>query len=271
MQMSFAALFSHVTRLPRGAPLLISFEYGAAREYPGWVGIVTRYYFPLLESIRHHAANEFGVTLQVLSPLTDPLYFAWKDGNSLPLAGTWAQRFANHAHINLGDDPDLWKAKVLRRFNISLAPWCFRSIVRRQCPRRKALRLRADATGVSLAGHCGAFFSGPAAVAAWRRFLVRRHGMLWGASWGSDPRDMEANNRVARVRPLRGRELPQRPLRVLILNRCAVHATRTGHHVQFKVGPLLWQATPVTHCLASLIWASGAGARLIAPPPILAS
>ena len=161
MQMSFAALFSHVTRLPRGAPLLISFEYGAAREYPGWVGIVTRYYFPLLESIRHYAANEYGVTLQVLSRLTDPLYFAWKDGYSLPLAGTWAKRFANHAHINIGDDPDPWKAKVLRRFNISLAPWCFRSIVRRQCPRRKALRLRADATGVSLAGHCGAFFSGP--------------------------------------------------------------------------------------------------------------
>ena len=75
MQMSFAALFSHVSSLPRGSTLIASFEIGgsSAGEFPspkGWRHAFRRYYLPLLASIRLRA-HALGVRVVILGSL-DP-------------------------------------------------------------------------------------------------------------------------------------------------------------------------------------------------------
>jgi hypothetical protein len=228
MQMSFAALFSHIVRLPRGSLLLLSFQFGTSREYPGWDGVATRYYFPLLESISEHAALKYGVTLQMLSPMTDPLYFSWKSGEALALSGANAKRAGNLGTISLMDDSDPYKGREMRHFNVSLAPWCFGSLVRRQCP-KWSKRLPVDAqTGQTLSGHCGAFFADGGSVAAWRRFLVLRYDM-WTSWYGQSVRRGVADHDDHDARP-------QRPLRVLILNRCPPERAASNFSLLGTVG-----------------------------------
>ena len=188
MQMSFAALFSHLVSLPAGAELLVSFVHSAAREYPGWRGVVSLYYFPLLKSLVKYAAKHRGIILRVLRS-TDPLYYAWKQASE-PLflinANGWRRRTGNQttAGITLFDEHlssnklDLMAHPPAARatFNVSVAPWCFGSIVRRRCP-RWGLSLPADAAGRALAGHCAAFFASAQVVRTWRHFLASSYQM----------------------------------------------------------------------------------------------
>ena len=52
MQMSFAALWSHLTGLRAGSELLVSFQFGHASEVLSMAGVIREYYLPLLRSIQ---------------------------------------------------------------------------------------------------------------------------------------------------------------------------------------------------------------------------
>ena len=98
MQMSFAALWSHVASLKSGASLLVSFEFGQINEPPTMAGVARAFYLPLLSSINAYAASEFGVSV-LTSPMLDPALY------------------------QIDPHP-----------NVSREVWCFPSVTRRACP-----------------------------------------------------------------------------------------------------------------------------------------